>query len=115
MSANPESYASIYTPLVVRNFDMHWNAALGKYVFHLSEELRLFVAPAVAQRMLGQLLGNLIVQGDAVDFAQIASMAIVELKSASAELKWAGEPNASARVANTIAQLGYIAEAVKSE
>lgn len=110
-----ESYVSVYSPLVVRDLDVRWNPGMEKYVLQLSEDARVIVTPPVAQRLLGQLLANLIARGDAVDFAQIASMAIVELKNAAAELKWAGEPDASARVANTITQLGYVAEAVKSE
>lgn len=115
MSIDLESYVSLATPIVPAEVDLHWNPAISKYVLHLSEDTRVHLTAPVAQRLLGQLLAQLIGQGDAVDFAQIASIAVVELKNAAAELKWANAPDASARLGNTIAQLGYLAEAVKAE
>lgn len=97
------------------NLRVSWNGEIDSYVTNLGENTRVFLTPADAQHIVGQLVAELIVRGDAVDFARIASDAVAELKSLADDLKWNGDPKASARVATTIARLGYVAEAVKSE
>lgn len=123
MNIDTESFATIEASIDSAGLHMTWNDRVGKYVLYLGTQTRIYLTPAVAQQLLGNVQAGLIRRGDAVDFQRIASAAVEELKTTARELKSSGEAaegsahlvDTSARLMNTITELGYVTEAVKSE